>query len=61
MVQFELKKDKNEIQFAVKDELDLEIMKEFEKRVNNEVYPNSKKNPIKIQLTYKVNSFNDTE
>lgn len=61
MVQFELKKKKNEIQFAVKDDLDLEIMKEFEKKVNNMNYPNSKKEPIKLQLIYKVNSFNDTE
>lgn len=61
MIEFELKKDKNEIQFAVRDDLDLDIMKEFEKRVNSEKYPNSKKDPIKFQLIYKVNSFNDTE
>lgn len=61
MVEFEIKKDKNEIQFSVRDELDLEIMKEFEKRVNNEKYPNSKKNPIKLQLIYTVNSYNETE
>ena len=61
MVEFELKKDKNEIQFAVKDDLDLEIMKEFEKRINAEKYPNSKEDPIKFQLIYKVNSFNDTK
>ena len=61
MVEFELKKKKNEIQYAVKDDLDLDIMKEFEKRINSETYPNSKKDPIKLQLIYKVNSFNDTE
>ena len=61
MILFELKKDKNDIQFAVRDNLDLEIMKEFEKRINAEKYPNSKKEPIKIKLIYKVNSFNDTE
>ncbi len=61
MIQFELKKKKNEIQFAVRDDLDLEIMKEFEKRVNNEKYPNSKKDPVKLQLIYKVNSYNDTQ
>ncbi|WP_430401212.1 hypothetical protein [Flavobacterium sp.] len=61
MVEFEIKKDKNVIQFSVRDELDLEIMKEFEKRVNNEKYPNSKKSPIKLQLIYKVNSYNETE
>lgn len=61
MVQFELGKKKNEIQFAVRDDLDLEIMKEFEKRVNAEKYPNSKKDKIKLQLIYKVNSFDDTE
>jgi RNAse (barnase) inhibitor barstar len=61
MIEFELKKDKNEITFAVKDNLDLEIMKEFEKKVNGEKYPNSKKDSIKLQLIYKVNSFNDTE
>lgn len=61
MVEFELQKKKNEIIFAVRDDIDLEIMKEFEKRINNEKFPNSKKEPIKIQLIFKVNSFNDTE
>lgn len=61
MIQFELKKDKNEIQFAVKDDLDLDIMKEFEKRINSEQYPNSKKDPVKLQLLCKVNSFDETE
>lgn len=61
MVQFELGKIENKIEFAVRDELDLEIMKEFERRINAEKYPNSKKDPIKIQLIYKVNSFDDTE
>jgi len=59
MIQFELLKEKNEIKFAVRDDLDLAIMKEFEKRVLNEKYPNSKKNPIKLQLIYKVYSLND--
>jgi len=61
MVQFELGKKKNEIQFAVKDDLDLEIMKEFEKQVNKEKFPNSKKDTIKFLLVYKVNSYNETE
>lgn len=61
MVQFVIKKKGNEIQLAVKGDVDLEIMKEFEKRVNNEKYPNSKKDSIKLQLIYKVNSYNDTE
>ncbi|KAA2224677.1 hypothetical protein [Chryseobacterium sediminis] len=61
MVQFELGEKKNEIQFAVKDDLDLELMKEFEKQVNKEEYPHTKKNTIKFQLIYKVNSYNDTE
>jgi len=61
MVQFELGEKKNEIQFAVKDDLDLEIMKEFEKQVNKEKYPHSKKGTVKFQLIYKVNSYNDTE
>ena len=61
MVQFEIGKNKNEIQFAVRDDLDLEIMKEFEKQVNVEKYPNSKKSTIKFQIVYKVNSLNDTE
>jgi len=61
MVEFEIKKKNNEIHFAVKDQIDLEIMKKFEKRVNRQKYPNSRKNSIKIQLIYKVNSFNDTE
>ena len=61
IIQFELKNKKNEIQFAIRDDLDLEIMKEFEKRIDKVKYPNSKKAPIKLQLIYKVNSFNDTE
>jgi hypothetical protein len=59
MIQFELGKKKNNIQFAVRDNLDLEIMKEFEKRVNAEKFPKSKKDPIKFQLIYKVNSYDD--
>lgn len=61
MVEFELKKKKNEITYAVKDDLDLDIMKVFEQRVNSEKYPNSKKDPVKLRLIYKVNSFNDIE
>lgn len=61
MVQFDLGKKKNEVQFAVRDDLDLEIMKEFEKRVNAENYPNSKKDTVKFQLIYKVNSYDDAE
>ncbi|MFN8296229.1 MAG: hypothetical protein U0T69_08540 [Chitinophagales bacterium] len=61
MIEFKLKNDKNEIQFRVRDDLDLDIMKEFEKRVNAEKYPKSRKDPVKLQLIYKVNSFNDTE
>lgn len=61
MVQFELREKSNEITYAVRDDLDLDIMKEFEQKVNGETYPNSKKNPVKLQLIYKVNSFNDTE
>jgi len=61
MIEFELKKKENDIRFAVRDDIDLNIMKEFEKKVKDEKYPNSKKNPIKIQLMYKVNSFDDTE
>lgn len=61
MVQFELKMKKNEIQYAVKDDIDLDIMKEFEKRVNQEKYPNTKSKSVKIQIIFKVNSFNDVE
>ena len=61
MVQFELEKKENKIQFAVKDELDLEIMKKFEKKINKTKYPNSRKDSVKIQLVLKVNSFDDTE
>lgn len=61
MVEFELKKEKNEITYAVKDDLDLDIMKIFEQKVNSEIYPNSKKDPVKLRLIYKVNSFNDVE
>ena len=60
-VQFVLKENKNEIEYAVKDNLDLDIMKVFEQRVNAENYPNSKKDPIKLQLLFKVNSFNELE
>jgi hypothetical protein len=59
MIQFELKKNKNEIQFAVRDDIDLTVMKKFEARVNNTKYPKSKKDPVKIQLVFKVNSFDD--
>ena len=61
MIQFELGKKENNIQFAVRDDLDLKIMKEFEKRVNSVKYPNSKNGVVKLQLIYKVNSLNDTE
>lgn len=61
MVEFELKKKENDIHFAVRDAIDLDIMKEFEKKVLAEKYPHSKRNPIKLQLIFKVNSFNDTE
>ena len=61
MVEIELGTKKNIINFAVKDNIDLEIMKMFEKNINNENYPNTKKDSIKMQLIYKVNSFNDTE
>jgi hypothetical protein len=59
MVQFELGKEKNIIQFAVRNDLDLETMKEFEKRVNEEKYPKTKNGTVKLQLIYKVNSFDD--
>lgn len=61
IIQFELGKDKNNIQFAVKNDLDLEIMKEFEARVKSEKYPNSKRNNIKFMIIYKVNSYDDNE
>lgn len=59
MIQFELKKDENIIRFAVRGDLDLDIMAEFEKRINNEEYPKSKDKPVKLQLVYKVNSYDD--
>jgi hypothetical protein len=61
MIEFELQKKNNTIQFAFKDDIDLDIMKEFEKRVKSEKYPNSKKKSVKLQLIYKVNSFNDED
>ena len=63
MIEFELNKNKkkNLIEFAIKNDIDLDIMKEFEKRILSVNYPTSKKDPIKIQLIYKVNSLNDTE
>lgn len=59
MVQFTLNKKKVETQFAVRDNLDLEIMKEFEKRIIQQDFPKSKKKEIKFQIIFKVNSFND--
>jgi hypothetical protein len=61
MVEFELKKKDNIISFAVKEDIDLELMKEFKKRINNEKFPNSKKDSIKFLMLFKVNSYNDTE
>ncbi len=61
MIQFKLKEKENELEFSVKGNLDLDIMKEFEKRIKSQAYPNSKKDPISFQLIYKVNSLNDTE
>lgn len=61
MIQFELGREKNMIEFAVKDDVDLEIMKEFEKKINDENYPKARKNSIKFQLIYKINSFDDVD
>lgn len=61
MVQFELTQEKNEIQFAVRDDLDLELMKTFEKRVQGERFPHAKTVPVKFQLIYKVNDFDDPQ
>jgi hypothetical protein len=59
LVQFTLKKKENTIQFSIRDNLDSEIMKQFEERVNNENFPNSKKEEISFNLIFKVNSYND--
>lgn len=59
MVQFTLNKKEVETQFAVRDNLDLEIMKEFEKRIFEQTFPKSKNKEIKFQIIFKVNSFND--
>lgn len=61
LIQFELGKTKNNIEFMVKGDVDSDIMKEFEKLINGEKFPKSKSDPIKFQLLYKVNSFNETE
>ena len=61
MIQFELTDKQNNIEFAVKDDVDLELMKEFEKQVNLENFPKSKKDPIKFQIVFKINSFDETE
>lgn len=61
MIQFELGREKNLIEFAVRDDVDLEIMKEFEKKINNENYPKARKNSIKFQLIYKINSYDDVQ
>lgn len=60
-VQFELKKDTNEMRYAAKDDIDEELMKEFEKRINNEKFPNSKKDAVKFQIVFIVNSVSDIE
>ena len=36
-------------------ELNKELMKEFEKRINNEKFPNSKKDAVKFQIVFIVN------
>lgn len=59
MVQFELTQEKNDIQFAVRDDLDLELMKTFEQRMHGEHFPNARTVPVKFQLIYKVNDFDD--
>lgn len=61
MIQFELGKENNVIEFAVRDDVDLKIMKEFKKKINNENYPKARKNSIKFQLIYKINSFDDVQ
>lgn len=61
MLKFELDKKQNKIEFAVKDDVDLDIMKEFEKRINAEKFPNTKNAPIQFQILYKINSYNETE
>lgn len=60
MVEVELvQKGKPNIHFAVKDDLDLEKMRVFEKRILNTSFPNTRKRPITIRLVFKVNSFDD--
>lgn len=61
IIKFELNKKQNNIEFALKNDIDLDIMKEFEKRINAEIFPNSKKDPIQFQILFKVNSYNETE
>ncbi|WP_152378387.1 hypothetical protein [Flavobacterium haoranii] len=60
MVHFELKKDTNEVNFAVKDDVDLILMKEFENRVLSLKLPKSKKESIQFKILFKINSFNET-
>lgn len=61
MIKFELFEKTNKIEFAVKDDVDLELMKEFEKRINAAKFPNSKKDPIQLQIIFKINSYNETK
>lgn len=58
MVQFDLNKKQNNIQFAVRDDIDLEIMARFEESINKEKYPKSRSKPISFQLIYKIDSYN---
>lgn len=61
MLQFELTEKETLITFSIKDDVDLDIMKEFEKQINSEKFPNSKKDPIQFQMLFKINSYNETE
>ena len=59
MIQIELNNKSNIINFAVRDDLDLEIMKVFEEQVKAKNFPKARKQPVKFQMIYKVNSIDD--
>lgn len=56
MVQFDLGKKKNQIQLALRDNIDLEIMAQFEKVIKKEKFAKSKSKPLKFQLIFRVSS-----
>lgn len=60
MVYFELTKENVNISFAIKNDVDLDLMRIFEKKVLELKLPKSKKDPIKFDMLFKINEYNET-